>query len=99
MKGVSKYFPDGEASVQSLIAGNDMLCLPGDIPGAIEKTKAAIKKKKLSWEDIDEHVKRVLYAKYQYGLANLQPVNTDNLAKDLNKDVNAYVAERLPKMP
>jgi beta-glucosidase-like glycosyl hydrolase len=89
MKGVSKFFPDGEASVQSLIAGNDMLCLPGDIPGAIKKTKTAIKKKKLSWSDIDEHVKRVLLAKYQYGLANLQPVNTDNLAKDLNKDVDA----------
>jgi len=89
MKGVSKFFPDGEASVQSLIAGNDMLCLPGDIPGAIKKTKAAIKKKKLSWSAIDEHVKRVLYAKYQYGLANLKPINTDNLAKDLNKDVDA----------
>ncbi len=89
MKGVAKFFPDGEASVQSLIAGNDMLCLPGDIPGAIKKTKAAIRKKKLSWKDIDEHVKRVLYAKYQYGLANLQPVNTNNLAADLNKDVNA----------
>src|SRR5215212_4500768 len=28
MKGVSKYFPAGEAAVQALIAGNDMLCLP-----------------------------------------------------------------------
>ncbi len=31
MKGVAKYFPQGEAAVQSLIAGNDMLCLPGDV--------------------------------------------------------------------
>ena len=37
MKGVAKFFPKGEASVQSLIAGNDMLCLPGDIAGSIEK--------------------------------------------------------------
>jgi hypothetical protein len=27
------------SSVMSLIAGNDMLCLPGDIEGSIEKVK------------------------------------------------------------
>ncbi|MFT3932497.1 MAG: glycoside hydrolase family 3 N-terminal domain-containing protein [Chitinophagaceae bacterium] len=87
MKGVAKFFPDGEASAQSLIAGNDMLCLPGDIPGAIEKIKAAIKKKKLSWDDIDMHVKKVLLAKYQYGLANNQPIETYHLTEDLNQQI------------
>ena len=38
MKGISKFFPDGEASMQALVAGNDMLCLPTDIEGAINKT-------------------------------------------------------------
>ncbi|MEO6315429.1 MAG: glycoside hydrolase family 3 N-terminal domain-containing protein [Chitinophagaceae bacterium] len=89
MKGVAKYFPDGEASAQSLIAGNDMLCLPGDIPGAIDKIKNAIKKKKLSWDDIDMHVKKVLMAKYQYGLANNQPINTYHLTEDLNEQIPA----------
>ena len=28
MQGVAKYFPGGEIAVQSLIAGNDILCLP-----------------------------------------------------------------------
>ena len=37
MKGVTKYFPDGSASVESLIAGNDMLCLPGDVESSINK--------------------------------------------------------------
>src|SRR5207244_3785674 len=37
MKGVSKYFPSGEASVQSLIAGNDVLCLPGNVDTCIAK--------------------------------------------------------------
>src|SRR5262249_43523002 len=75
MKGVAKYFPDGDASVQSLIAGNDMLCLPGDVGVSIEKIKAAIAAKKLRWKDIDAHVKKVLYAKYNYGLADWKPVN------------------------
>ncbi len=89
MKGLTKYFPDGEASAQSLIAGNDMLCLPGDIPGAIEKIKAAIEDKKLSWDDINAHVKKVLLAKYQYGLANWTPVDTYHLTEDLNGKIPA----------
>ena len=89
MQGVKKFYPDGAASVQSLIAGNDMLCLPGDVPGAIKKTKEAIKKKLLSWNDIEMHCKKVLAAKYAYGLNNLQPINTANLTADLNAGVPA----------
>ena len=37
MQGVKKYYPNGEASVQSIIAGNDMLCLPENVPQSIEK--------------------------------------------------------------
>lgn len=89
MQGVKKFYPDGEASVQSLVAGNDMLCLPGDVPLAIAKIKEAIANKQLSWDDIDNHCRRVLVAKYQYGLSNLQPINTDNLTNDLNSKVPA----------
>ena len=87
MRGVTKFFPAGDASVESLIAGNDMLCLPGDIPGSIQKVKDAIKAKRLKWKEIDQHVKKVLLAKYRYGLANLQPINTQNLTADLNKGI------------
>jgi beta-N-acetylhexosaminidase len=96
MKGVAKFFPDGEASAQSLIAGNDMLCLPGDIAGAIDKIKAAINDSKLTWADIDMHVKKVLLAKYQYGLANLKPIDTYHITEDLNQKIagtKRWVAE------
>ena len=33
MKGVAKYFPGGTISVEALIAGNDMLCLPASVSG------------------------------------------------------------------
>ena len=84
MKGVTKYYPDGEASLQAVLAGNDMLCLPGDIPGSIEKIKRAINRGKVSWKEIDSRVKKILHAKYKYGLANFKPVNTNNLTADLN---------------
>ncbi|MBX3252973.1 MAG: serine hydrolase [Chitinophagaceae bacterium] len=84
MQGVKKFFPDGKASAESLIAGNDMLCLPGDIPGSIEEIKKAIRKKDLSWGQVNASVKKVLLAKYNYGLGNWQPVNTKNLTESLN---------------
>ena len=83
MQGVKKFFPDGEASVQSIIAGNDMLCLPGDVAVSIAKIKTAIEKKKLSWEDIYYHCKRVLMAKYVYCRNNTQPINTNNIINRL----------------
>src|SRR5205814_2871044 len=88
MQGVKKYFPDGEASVQSVIAGNDMLCLPGDVPASIKKIKEAIDSGKLSWADIEMHCKKVLKAKYQYGLSQLKAVNINNLASDLNSNIS-----------
>ncbi len=88
MGGITKFFPNGTASAQAIIAGNDMLCLPADVPIAIKKIKEAIKKKQLSWADIELHCKKVLIAKYEYGLTTLQPINTTNLTTDLNKGIS-----------
>lgn len=96
MKGVAKFFPNGQIAAQSLIAGNDMLCLPEDIPTCIEKIKAAIDSNQLSWNDINAKCKKVLAYKYMLGLGNLQPVDTNNLTNDLNKGIaqmNKLVAE------
>src|SRR5258708_27855084 len=96
MKGVAKFYPDGDASVQSLVAGNDMLCLPGDVTLSIGKINEAISQKKIKWKDIDARVKRVLFAKYAYGLADRKPVDTVHLTEDLNegvKEMRRQVAE------
>ncbi len=88
MQGVAKFFPGGEIAAQSLIAGNDMLCLPEDVPTSIAKIREAIDSNKLSWNDIYAKCKKVLLYKYMYGVANAKPVNTYNLTSDLNSGVN-----------
>lgn len=88
MQGVKKFFPNGAASVESLIAGNDMLCLPGDVPLSIKKIKQAIDSGRLSWSDIEMHCKKVLMVKYEYGLSELKPINLNNLTNDLNRKVS-----------
>ncbi|MES1220424.1 MAG: glycoside hydrolase family 3 N-terminal domain-containing protein [Bacteroidota bacterium] len=84
MKAVAKYFPGGTIAVESLIAGNDMLCLPASVPEAIDAILKAIDDKKLSWDDINSKVKKVLLAKYALGLNQWKPVDTNNLLSDLN---------------
>lgn len=89
MKGVAKYFPGGTISVEALIAGNDMLCLPASVPEAIDVVKKAIDEKRLSWDDIDAKVKKVLFAKYKLGLQQVNPIDTTNLLNDLNSKTDA----------
>jgi hypothetical protein len=61
-----------------------MLCLPGDLPGSIQLILQAIKDKKLSWDDINARVKKVLLVKYNMGLAKFTPIDITNLVNDLN---------------
>jgi beta-glucosidase-like glycosyl hydrolase/CubicO group peptidase (beta-lactamase class C family) len=87
MKGITKFYPQGEASAQSIIAGNDMLCLPGDVKGSIKAIRKARRQGRLTWAGIDEKVQRVLLAKYNLGLSRPAPIDTTNLRADLNARV------------
>jgi beta-N-acetylhexosaminidase len=97
MKGVAKYFPGGTIAVEALIAGNDMLCLPASVPDAIDAVKKAIADKKLTWEDIDSKVKKVLLAKYDLGLNQWNPVDTFNLVNELNAKTDSIRYEAAQK--
>jgi beta-glucosidase-like glycosyl hydrolase/CubicO group peptidase (beta-lactamase class C family) len=88
MKGVAKYFPGGTIAAEALVAGNDMLCLPESVPETIDAVKKAIKDKKLTWDDINDKVKKVLLAKYDLGLNHGQYIETNNLLEDLNAKTN-----------
>lgn len=88
MKGVSAVYPDGAAGVESLIAGNDMLCLPGEVSMVIQKVKEAIEQKRIGWEQINMHVKNVLQAKYEQGLSTLKPIKIIGLTERLNEKTN-----------
>lgn len=89
MKGVTKHFPAGQAAVQALLAGNDMLCLPENFMAAMNAIKAAIRKKHIRWKDIDGKVRKVLTAKYRLGLHGPQVIDTANLLNDLNSGTEA----------
>ncbi|HSK13556.1 MAG TPA: glycoside hydrolase family 3 N-terminal domain-containing protein, partial [Phnomibacter sp.] len=87
MKGVAKFFPSGEAAVASLIAGNDMLCLPADVPQTIAAVREAIRQGRLRWDDVHEKCYRVLLSKFDYVAGHTGAVKVDNLENDLNREV------------
>ncbi len=70
-----------------------MLCLPASVPEAIDAIKKAISQKRLSWDDINDKVKKILLSKYDLGLNQVKPVDTTNLVNDLNPKTNAICYE------
>jgi len=84
MKGVTDYFPTGEAEVRALMAGNDILVMPPNVPKALEAIKQALTEGRLRQEDIDSKVRRVLKAKQWAGLMQWNSVPLENLHADLN---------------
>lgn len=87
MKGVAKFYPGGEAAVQSLVAGNDMLCLPQDVGAAINEINNAIASGRLSAAAIDAKCKKVLEAKYDYVYGKTGSISFENLTNALNSEV------------
>lgn len=84
MKGIAKFYSDGEESLRSLLAGNDLMILPSTAKGSVDAIMRGIKRGQISWEEVNRRVKKVLIAKYNLGLGNSQVINTANLADDLN---------------
>jgi beta-N-acetylhexosaminidase len=85
MKGVTKYFPKGEADVRAFLAGNDIIELSENSARAIKLIRKAVRKKQISPEEFEARVKKALAAKYWAGLNNYQEVSTTNLTEDLNR--------------
>ena len=95
MKGVVKYFPNGEADVRGIIAGNDVLELSENTERAIHLIRKSIRHHRLTWEDINQKVKKILEAKYWMGLNNLEEVNTQNVVTDLNRPASYQLIQNL----
>lgn len=87
MKGISKYYKNGEEALQSLLAGNDLMELPSSAKGSIAAIVQGIRKGKIARDEVYKRVKKVLRAKYDLGLAQWKPIDPVNIAKDLNASV------------
>jgi beta-N-acetylhexosaminidase len=95
MRSVTRYHKPGEVDALALIAGNDILLYSEDVPTAIAKIKEAVTEGKISQEEVDYRVKKMLHAKYWAGLNNYKPVDVNNLTIDLNRPVSKIIQQQL----
>ncbi|GGG77731.1 hypothetical protein GCM10007415_07140 [Parapedobacter pyrenivorans] len=95
MKGVVKNFGGGEADVRAIIAGNDVLELSENSARAIDMVLQAIKQGRLTQQDIDTRVKKIIATKYWLGLDKLSAVDLTNLYRDLNRPQTEALNQRI----
>jgi len=95
MKGVSQYNKPGELDLMALQAGNDLLVFPENVPEAIKKIKKALLKGKLTQDELDKKIIKILTAKYWLGLNEWKPVNTEHLIGRLNNSEAYALKQRL----
>ena len=95
MRSVTRYHKPGEVDALALIAGNDILLYSEDVPTAVAKIKEAVAQGKISQEEVDYRVKKMLHAKFWAGLNNYKPVEINNLTEDLNRPVSRIVQQQL----
>jgi beta-N-acetylhexosaminidase len=60
MQGITNNYKNGQAELQALLAGNDILLSPVDVPAAVIAIKQAIKDNHITEQEIDAHVKKIL---------------------------------------
>ncbi|WP_316801591.1 glycoside hydrolase family 3 protein [Pedobacter frigidisoli] len=94
MKGVVKFFKDGEADVMGIVAGNDILELSENSERAVKLIRRAIRQGRISMKDVDISVRKILTAKYWAGLTQRDTVLVKNIIPEVNRTAsNALVQE------
>lgn len=88
MKGVTNYNSDQPSVVKAFQAGNDVLLIPDDLPENFNQLKTAVDKGDISMRRLNYSVRKILYVKYKLGLDDIQPIDFQNLTKDLNSQKN-----------
>jgi beta-N-acetylhexosaminidase len=84
MRGVTKYFKNGDAEVKALLADNDILLYPNDLAVAFTAIKRAISTGVLTENDINQKVKKILYYKRWVGLNKTRLVETGDILTEIN---------------
>lgn len=101
MKGVTNTYGEGNGELAALLAGNDILLLPPDVPKAIEVIKSAAERSDSVRALVDYHCRRVLKTKYHYVRPYIHDdikIPGDNhtqMCKDIVTDLNINVDRRI----
>lgn len=88
MKGASNFKPPGELEIAVILAGNDILLCPENVPVAFQKLEIACTDGTITEERLAHSVKKILHYKFKAGLNQYKPVDMVNIYNDLNPSKN-----------
>ena len=97
MKGAANYSSASEINLAAILAGNDLLLIPHEIPATYAFFRKAIEEGKLTKGRLDGSVRKILKAKYWAGLHQYKPVVLGNLHEDLHSITDVLLHRKLVK--
>lgn len=84
MKASANFASSEEINLAAILAGNDLLDVPLNIPETVKLFKKALGKGTLTEERLNHSVRKILMTKYWAGLHNYKPIVIEGLIEDLN---------------
>ena len=87
--------PAGEAAIDAVKAGNDLLLLPSDLDGAFRGLLEAVKSGVLTEKRIDESVRRILEMKASVGLHKARLVDLEQVSRRVSKQQDVDFAQQV----
>jgi beta-glucosidase-like glycosyl hydrolase/CubicO group peptidase (beta-lactamase class C family) len=97
MKGATNYSSSAEIDLAAILAGNDILLIPQDVPATLQLIKSSIALGSITEERINFSVQKILKAKYWAGLHKYKPIVVDNIQADLNTVEDDILHRKLVK--
>jgi beta-N-acetylhexosaminidase len=100
MDAIDTVYSPGEAALQAINAGNDLILIGAHI-GTLTQSKAiqtvvdAVRNGEISEARIDESVYRILSAKEQFGLLNWQALDPNTAETRINREVHQALIYRM----
>lgn len=95
MQGVLTYSKAGEVDLKALLAGNDVLLFSQDVAKAKSLILQAVQDGKITQEEIDQRIRKILNAKFWAGLDQRKPIETNGLVDRLNNTESKLLVEKL----
>jgi len=95
MKGSANFASSADVNLGAILAGNDLLDVPLDIPGSVKRFKTALENGELTLERLEHSVRKILKTKYWVGLNKYMPIVIENLIEELNTVENDVLFREL----
>ncbi len=95
MKGVAKFYSQGEAAVMALQAGNDIILTPTQLPSVVSAIEEALDSNWIDSIQFENSVKKVLAAKHQLGLVKAPKLKSVSLGETLNSNSAIALQEQM----